>query len=346
MASARKFFRFSLYVAVFLVALACSLYLTSKWIIKGEAEVVVPALVGHDTVYALDLLTSLGLNIKVSGFEWSESVPKNFIAFQDPNPGTRLKRDRNVKVVLSRGSKRVRVPNLVGSRLREAELVISQNGLLMGDLCVVPSSKYPQQTIIAQRPEPLREVERGQGVNLLVSEGSEHIATAMPELRHQTLSQAMEALQGLNLAPTAIKDVYNPGEPLNVIVSQRPVSGYRVDTEDSIVLVVNRIKQRREPQSRFWWIAYLVPEGYFKREVVLYQQIEERAVPIYRGILSPGEEIQWLAWARSPDEVSIYVDGLPQEPDTSGFHWGRVGRLSLILDAGEIVSAPFVHPGM
>jgi hypothetical protein len=67
MALLNKLVKFGIYAAIFLGALLCSLYLTSKWIIQSEEEVLVPNLVGHDTVYALDLLTSLGLNIKVGG---------------------------------------------------------------------------------------------------------------------------------------------------------------------------------------------------------------------------------------------------------------------------------------
>ena len=55
MAMLNKLLRFGIYTAIFLLALVCSLYLTSKWIIQSEEEVLVPNLVGHDTVYALDL---------------------------------------------------------------------------------------------------------------------------------------------------------------------------------------------------------------------------------------------------------------------------------------------------
>src|SRR5210317_467781 len=189
MALLNKLVKFGIYAAVFLVALLCSLYLTSKWIIQSEEEVLVPNLVGHDTVYALDLLTSLGLNIKVGGFMWSETVPKNFIGSQEPVSGTWLKRDRDVKVVISRGSRRVRVPNLVGTRMREAKLVLSQNGLHLGGICRIPSSQYPRDTIITQRPKALQEIERGESVDFLISDGPKSFAVAMPELRQRTMGQ-------------------------------------------------------------------------------------------------------------------------------------------------------------
>jgi len=312
MAIVSKLLRLGLYGAVFVVSLVSSLYLTSKWIIQREPEVTVPNLVGHDTVYALDLLTVLGLNIKVSGFEWSDTAPKNFIAFQDPPPGTVLKRNRDVKVVLSRGSRTVRVPRLVEMRLRETELVLAQNGLELGDVCRVPSGRFQRDTVLAQSPPPLQEIERGRAVHLLVSDGPEPVAVAMPDLRLLPPARAVEAVERLELGRPAIQEGYRPGEPQDVVLSQIPFPGYAVNRDQSIRLLVSRMPRPKEPPARFLTITYVVPEGFLKREVSLYQQANGKSILITRGVHSPGERLQWLVWARSPDEVTVYLDGVPQ----------------------------------
>jgi serine/threonine-protein kinase len=305
--------------------LLCSLYLTSKWIIQSEEEVVVPNLVGHDTVYGLDLLTSLGLNIKVGGFMWSDSVPKNFIAVQDPASGTRLKRDRDVKVFLSRGSRSVRVPKLVDNSLREAELILSQNGLQLGGLSRVPSSRYSKDRVIAQRPTPLQELERGQAVDLLISGGPKPAAIAMPELRQQPLGKALKILSDLGLVAAAVKEIHQPGQPLDTIMSQRPLAGYRVDGVSSIILTVNRTPEQTKRQGKLWWVTYQVPEGYFKKEIALSRHFDGKQVLLYKRIHRPGDRIEWLVWARSLEEVNILVDGMLQRQESSGFQWERLG---------------------
>ena len=321
MAILNKLFRFGIYAVIFLVALVCSLYLTSKWIVQSEEEVLVPDLVGHDTVYALDLLTSLGLNIKVGGFMWSESVPKNFIASQKPDSGTWLKQDRDVKVIISRGSKRVRVPKLVGTKLREAKLVLAQNGLQLGGICRIPASQYPRGTIIAQKPEFLQEIERGQAVDFLVSNGSKSVAVAMPELRQRSVGQALKILDGLGLLPSEVKEVHQPEQPLNTVVGQRPLAGYRVDGDSSIVLTINRLPQPKEQEAKLWWITYQLAAGYFKKEITLSQHQDSEDMDLYRRIHRPGDQLDWLIWVRSPEEVSVLVDGLLQRQETIGFNW-------------------------
>jgi serine/threonine-protein kinase len=321
MATLNKLLKFGIYAVIFLVALVCSLYFTSKWIVQSEEEVLVPDLVGHDTVYALDLLTSLGLNIKVGGFMWSESVPKNFIASQKPDSGTWLKQDRDVKVIISRGSKKVRVPKLVGTNLREAKLVLAQNGLQLGGICRVPASQYPRGTIIAQRPEFLQEIERGQSVDFLISTGSESVAVAMPELRQRPVGQALEILEGLGLLPSEVKEIHQPDQPLNTVVGQQPLSGYRVDGDTSIVLTINRLPHPKGQEAKLWWFTYHLAAGYFKKEITLSEHQDGEDIVLYRRIHRPGEQLDWLVWVRSPDEVSILVDGLLQRQEPSGFSW-------------------------
>jgi serine/threonine-protein kinase len=326
MAALGRLLKYALYASIFLGALLCSLYLTSTWIIQSEEEVVVPNLEGQDTVYALDLLTSLGLNIKVGGFTWSETVPKNCIAFQDPPPGTRCKRDRDVRVVLSRGSRSVRVPKLTGICLREAELVLSQNGLQLGGVCRSYSSEHPQHQVIAQCPGALQNVQRGQEVDLLVSSGSRAAAVAMPELRHRHLRQALEVLDGLGLTVATVQDRHLQHEPLQTVVGQRPLAGYRVDPESPVVLVVNRPPDFAASQAKLWWVSYLVPEGFFKKEIGLCQRVDDQEVPLYRKIHSPGERMEWLVWAESLDEIHVLVDGHRQPVESRGCYREGSGR--------------------
>ena len=300
MAILNKLLRFGIYAVIFVVALVCSLYLTSKWIVQSEEEVLVPDLVGHDTVYALDLLTSLGLNIKVGGFMWSESVPKNFIASQKPNSGTWLKQDRDVKVIISRGSKRVRVPKLVGTKLREAKLVLAQNGLQLGGICRIPASQYPRGTIIAQKPEFLQEIERGQSVDFLISNGSKSDAVAMPELRQRSVGQALKILEGLGLLPSEVKEVHQPEQPLNTVVGQRPLAGYRVDSDSSIVLTINRLPQPKGQEAKLWWITYQLAPGYFKKEITLSQNQDGENMDLYRRIHRPGDQLDGGSCGRGP----------------------------------------------
>ena len=115
----RRVFKIAVLFGAFLGVAGISGYLTLRFIIKSGDTVVVPQLVGKDVVYALDILTDLGLNIKVSGFEYSSELPKNHVAYQEPGPGSEVKKDRDVRVIVSKGPKTLLVPNLVGMDIRQ-----------------------------------------------------------------------------------------------------------------------------------------------------------------------------------------------------------------------------------
>jgi hypothetical protein len=108
---------------------------------------------------------------------------------------------------------------------------------------------------------------------------------------------------------------------LNTVVGQRPLAGYRVDGDSSIVLTINRLSQPKGQEAKLWWITYQLAPGYFKKEITLSQNQDGENMDLYRRIHRPGDQLDWLIWVRSPDEVSILVDGLIQRQETIGFNW-------------------------
>ena len=88
-------------------------YLTISYNIKNEDIIVVPELVGRGVVDALQQLSDMGLNTKVKGSEYTSLIPKNHIISQDPAPGTLIKEGRDVRIIFSKGSKSIIMPQLI-----------------------------------------------------------------------------------------------------------------------------------------------------------------------------------------------------------------------------------------
>ena len=59
----------------FILLAGISAYLTLTFLIKGEDTVVVPKLAGKKVVEVLQTLSDLGLNTKVGGSEYHDTVP-------------------------------------------------------------------------------------------------------------------------------------------------------------------------------------------------------------------------------------------------------------------------------
>lgn len=130
----KKILKSAVLFFAFLFITGISAYLVLTYFIRNEDSVVVPELVGKEVVQALEILSALSLNTKVSGSEYSSLIPRNYVIFQDPEPGTIIKKDRDVRIVFSKGTMRVFVPALVRQTVPDAERILFDNGFKGGDV--------------------------------------------------------------------------------------------------------------------------------------------------------------------------------------------------------------------
>jgi beta-lactam-binding protein with PASTA domain len=209
------------------------------WLIHQQAEVLVPELVGLDEESATSELEKIGLRLLPGEEVFDEGVPAGTVLEQDPKPLRPVRRGRPVRVVLSAGAPLTRVPELSGLSLRQAELALGRAGLRLGR---VARSYDPDGAlgVVAQRPHPGAESQRGAGVNLLVREGHERSYHRMPDLTGRPINRVR---QDLARAGFDIRRVtYRPGEGAlpGTVLDQWPAAGVRIPTGGSIELVASR----------------------------------------------------------------------------------------------------------
>jgi len=116
-------------------------------------EVPVPDLRNHTVAEATDAAAAEGLilNVDESG-RLDPKVPSGKIALQEPAPGTITRRQRSIKVWLSRGPRVTVIPSLTGESERSAELRLQEDGLAVTSIAEVRSAEYPSGAVIAQEP--------------------------------------------------------------------------------------------------------------------------------------------------------------------------------------------------
>ena len=300
--------------AVFVAVAGASAYLTLTFLIGSEDEVIVPDLVGKDVVHILGLLTDLGLNTKVDGAEYSETVPENRVIFQDPPPGETVKVGRDVRIVLSRGPSSVATPALTGLSLEQAGILLEKQGLVRGYTAKVHSRSVEENRIIAQNPAPGDRVARGDRVALLVSLGRAPEHVKMPELSGLDLSDAVLVLEKHRLVPGEIESFPFEGYPENAIVGQDPPSGHRIARGRPVRLVINRSTSPAGAgagmlSTGVGLVRHSAAAGYLKRHIRVILEAYGTSLRLYDELVEPGEEI-WILVPRYNDAtVFIYEDG-------------------------------------
>ncbi len=290
-----------------------SAYLTLTFIIKSEDKVVVPDLVGKDVVLILAMLSDLGLNTKIKGSEYSDSVPENHVIFQEPEPGSEIKKRRDVRIIISKGTKRILTPNLKGLSIRQARLIIEENGLSLNKLSSTYSENVKKNEIISQFPSPGTMITRGEFVNLLVSTGIRLNAYKMPDIKGQSLGEAIALIESFNLSLGEIKFFFIEDKPKNTIIDQMPLSGHRIVEGTCVNITINREAGRKGQKylhstKGVSLFRYRLKYGFLKRHIRLRLNIFGISNDIFDSFMKPGEEIWTLIPGNKDATVLLYED--------------------------------------
>lgn len=165
-------------------------------------SVVVPDLTRLDEATARAILAQTGLLAEVVGQEYSDTVPLGRVLRQEPPGGQRAPRGSVVRFVLSKGSDKTTVPDVVGQSYSAAEAALAGSNLNAARQDVW--SESASDTVIAQDPPAGTQAIPGTTVLLQVSAG-------------RTLSiNAMLGDVARLLTAEADRGTLRPGETLHV----------------------------------------------------------------------------------------------------------------------------------
>ena len=109
-------------------------------------------------------------------FEFNDEVPENFVIDQDPKAKTELQKGSKVKLIVSKGPEvtTVTVPKFVGKTLEEAQALLTQEGLVMGEVKYEPSV-VDEGLIVKQSISGGESVDKNTEINFVVSSGEKKV---------------------------------------------------------------------------------------------------------------------------------------------------------------------------
>lgn len=224
-------------VALLLTAGASAL-VTMRAVLTSQ-EVVVPSLLEKRIPEAGALSSRAGLLVRVEGKRNDPRVPPDRIVAQEPQAGARLKAHRSIRVWLSLGPRRQRVPAVEGQSVRTARITLEQVQVAVARVAGV-EDPAEEGTILVQRPAAGDVESIGDGVSLLVSRGPGGRDYIMPDLIGR---KAEDVLDGLRLAGLKVADIryrIYPGLAPGIVLHQTPAAGHRVSPRSTVSLDVSR----------------------------------------------------------------------------------------------------------
>lgn len=170
-----------------------------------------------DTAQQALVDTNLGFGDEVRRYH--PSVPEGLVITTDPVPGTSLKRDATVDLVVSRGPRPIRVPDWTGRDADAATTALQRRGFEVSTT-EQNSDTVADGDVISQSPDSGTLV-RGDEVRLVVSEGP--VMVEVPRVVGQGVEAATAALEAAGFGVEVQRSSVYIG--VQYVVSQSPSEG-------------------------------------------------------------------------------------------------------------------------
>jgi serine/threonine-protein kinase len=134
-------------------------------------KVEIPVLTGKLLPEATAILKSSGFRFKIAGYVNDSTVSANAIVSTIPEAGRVVKKQRIVKLFVSKGGEDLLVPDLVERSLSSMEQTLTDKGFKVTIKEKVFSNKFPYGQVISQEPAPGLPSKKGDEIKVVMSSG-------------------------------------------------------------------------------------------------------------------------------------------------------------------------------
>lgn len=228
-----------LIAVVALAAIAAGVYFLAFAQERGNIDV--PDVVGMERAQAEEAIRALGLKPELEAEEYSDAVAAGKVIRQNPEKGALLKKDGTVRMVVSRGSNKVAVPDLIGQSAGYADSKLKEVGLNPDRQPDVYSDSVPEGSVISQDPAAGTQVQKGSSVKFVVCKGPEPPReVTVPDLKNLTVDQASSRLSQAGLTLGTTTEQYSETVSSGKVISQSPAPGGKAKEGSAVSIVVSK----------------------------------------------------------------------------------------------------------
>jgi beta-lactam-binding protein with PASTA domain len=281
-------------------------------IIHNRKVVIVPDLVGKSVPDALALVSPMGLGLQKDSEQFDKMYPPGTIIRQDPPKDMTVREGRIIRVAVSQGGETLFVPDLLGQPLRNAQTLLQNSGLSIGEIDRKPSIRFEKDQVMNTDPPPKAVVSKGALVGLVVSDGPPGSdIQLMPDFIGRPVAEAKKWASSRNITVTVREEsnlTRSPGE----VLQQSPTADSPYREGDTLTIVVNSGSTTELPQGARR-ILYQLPEGTADRDVRVLVIDEAGEHEVYRKAQAPGSSIDLTYTPKGRARARIFMNGIMVE---------------------------------
>ncbi len=306
----RGIFRIAL-SAVVVLGLFSALFLAARAVLERRAissTELVPKLVGKTIEDAKNMAKLRTYSIDIIETVTSTEFPGGVVLAQTPIAGTALKSGSQISVTVSAGAFMPRVPELVGSTLKEAEEALLEAGLIRGDI-EYRVSDAPVGTVFKQDPAEGTSLFEGDEVHLFIS-GEPNRTIEMISITGLPLKRALPLLKEAGFSSIRVKLTQTPDtQAEDIVLKQNPAEGENASNANAVELTVSGMLSGLYTTNIAFGVDILAPETKLLATIPLTLGNVEYERVVYEALLDEGaeQEISFIAAIGEGGEQQMLV---------------------------------------
>ncbi len=207
------------------------------WYINSGQFTKVPAVLTQKEAQARQRLEAAGLKVGKVEHQHSDTVKRGTVLDTDPAPGARIRKHDAVTLTVSDGPAMVKVPDVRGSRLKEAEASLEDGGLEPGLVTEEFSDDVDRGAVIGTDPKAGVQRRAGAAVSIVVSKGS---PVDVPDVTGDDLTDARAELQEAGLKVKIAAQQVNSEFDKGKVAAQTPEEGGRLAAGATVTLTLSK----------------------------------------------------------------------------------------------------------
>ena len=309
----RNFVLIAITAFILLCALGAWIYdWAAEAMIHDHPEVIVPEITGKSYEYALETLSKSRLAVFIEKYEYKESEPIGTVIKQLPEPGTTVREGKTIRITVSQGGETVFTPSLKGMTLRNAELLLRQNQLNLGETSTGYSMKIEKGVILSQDPAPDKSVAKGTLVNVKICDGAPPSGILMmPEFRQKNRKDVEMWAEKNDVKVKYIEDpksTYSNG----TVFDQNPEADTQLTGKSKVTVTVSSKKAAALTESDYE-VKYEVPSNVSQRSIRIVAISKTGEREVFNGTKGPGSKISFVIPKQDLIKIRIFVNGIQVE---------------------------------
>ena len=277
----------------------------------SNTTVDVPNVVGKQVSVAKNILEDKHLRVSTSEVT-NTDVPAGQVISQSPGSGEKVKEQRTIHLVVSKGVGDITVPDLSGMTVEQARQRLKDLGLVVGKITQGSVEGKPDNTIVAQSPSGDSKVSKGTTVDIVVNKPQTK-KVKMPDVVGMTLKDARQVLGSNNIG---VNQISGSVDEKAIVTEQSVKAGEEVNEGSSLNLATELKDSKKKEDSKQsssnrtkGTVDVTVPSGSKNQELKIVVKDDEGSTVIYDDTNKPGDRIVKNVSGVGNVRIEVYLNG-------------------------------------